>query len=82
MKPPSEKPESIELPAEWRSNLNDRLAHTIDETVALSGLGRTTIFAAIKRGELQARKYDRRTTVLDEDLRSFLRSLPVVRPAA
>lgn len=52
------------------------LAHTIEQTGKISTLGRTTIYAAIKSGELKARKAGRRTVILDDDLRAWLASLP------
>ncbi len=37
------------------------LAYTIDEVCSLSKFGRTTIYAAIRDGDLKARKFRRRT---------------------
>jgi excisionase family DNA binding protein len=53
-----------------------RRAHTIAETCALTGLGRDTVYAAIRDGHLVARKLGRRTLVTDDDLRQFLAGLP------
>ena len=53
-----------------------RRAHTIAETCALTGLGRDTVYAAIRSGRLLARKIGRRTLVTDDDLRQFLAGLP------
>ena len=50
----------------------------IPEVCRLTGFGRTTIYAAIKTGDLVARRYRRRTIVLEEDLRAFLRGLPTI----
>jgi len=52
------------------------LAHDIEDVERLTKLGRTSVFAAIKEGALKARKFGRRTIILDEDLRAFLSSLP------
>jgi hypothetical protein len=60
--------------------LHRRLAHSIEDVVDLSGLGRTMIFAAIKQRRLIARKCGRRTLILDEDLLKWLQTLPVVKP--
>jgi hypothetical protein len=51
-------------------------AHTIDNVVQEAGCGRTTIYAAIKAGQLKARKIGRRTVILDQDLCGWLISLP------
>ena len=55
------------------------LAHTITAACRLTGLGRTTIYAALKSGALSARKCGRRTLILAADLEAFLQSLPSVR---
>ena len=54
----------------------DLRAFRICEVCARTGLGRTTVYAAIKSGDLVARKYGRRTIVLERDLRNFLSRLP------
>jgi hypothetical protein len=56
-------------------------AFRIPDVCKTSGLGRTTIYAAIKSGELAARKYGRATIVLADDLEIFLRSLPATNRA-
>ena len=53
-----------------------RRAHTIAETCALTGLGRDTVYTAIRDGHLIARKLGRRTLITDDDLRQFLAGLP------
>jgi hypothetical protein len=53
-------------------------AYRIRQVCELSGLGRTSIYAAIKSGALVARRYRRCTVVLAEDLAAFLRGLPKV----
>lgn len=53
-----------------------RRAHSITQTCSLTGLGRDTIYAAIRSGKLTARKVGRRTLVTDDDLRQFLAGLP------
>jgi hypothetical protein len=52
------------------------LAFRISEVCRTTGLGRTSIYAAIKSGDLIARKWKRRTIVLADDLAAFLRNLP------
>jgi len=51
-------------------------AYRIPEVCKTTGLGRTSVYAAIKSGELVARKWNRCTIVLAEDLAAFLRNLP------
>jgi excisionase family DNA binding protein len=59
-------------------NITDtgRRAHSIAETCALTGLGRDTVYTAIRDGHLVARKLGRRTLITDDDLRQFLAELP------
>jgi excisionase family DNA binding protein len=59
-------------------NISDtgRRAHSITETCALLGLGRDSIYAAIRDGRLVARKFGKRTVIVDDDLRQFLSELP------
>ncbi len=54
-------------------------ALSISEVSKLSGLGKTKIYDAIKRGDLVARKYGRRTLVLYEDFIDFLQKLRRMR---
>lgn len=54
----------------------DPIALTVGEAVAASRTSRTAIYAALKRGELQARKRGKRTLILADDLRHWLESLP------
>ena len=53
-----------------------RLGYTIAEFAELSGLGRTKIFEAIRDKKLRAKKFGRRTIILEEDANEFLNSLP------
>ena len=53
----------------------------IEEVCRACGLGRTTVFAAIRAGDLVARRYGRRTIVLTDDLADFLHGLPTTKPA-
>ncbi len=50
-------------------------AFRISEVCRVTGLGRTTIYAAIGAGDLIARKYRRVTLVLETDLADFLSKL-------
>ncbi len=51
-------------------------AVSIAEAAKITGLGRTSIFAAIKRRELVARHAGRRTLLETSELRRFIASLP------
>ena len=51
-----------------------KLALTVQEAAAATGVGRTTIFEEIRRNQLIARKIGRRTVILQEDLDAWLRS--------
>jgi helix-turn-helix protein len=51
-------------------------AYRIADVCKLTGLGRTSIYEAIKAGDLVARKWQRCTIVLAEDLAEFLAELP------
>ena len=42
----------------------------------VSGIGRTSLYAAIKAGKLVARKCGKRTIILQSDLITWLNSLP------
>ena len=55
------------------------LAFTVAGACRLSGLGRTTLYAAMKSGALPARKCGRRTLILAADLETFLGNLPSAR---
>jgi excisionase family DNA binding protein len=54
-------------------------AFRIPEVCKRTGVGRTTVYAAIKDGSLKARKCGRTTVVLADDLRAWLSSLPTLR---
>jgi excisionase family DNA binding protein len=55
-----------------------KLALRIDEVCDATGLGRTSIYAAIKNGFLRARKCGRVTIILSSDLERFLQTLPAL----
>lgn len=58
-----------------------RLAFRVEDFVALSGIGRTTIYAEIKAGRLKAKKAGRRTIILADDGREYLARLPELQAA-
>jgi hypothetical protein len=73
---PIEDPGGSQCPA---SELASLRAYRISDVCRLTGLGRTTIYEAIKSRALIARRYRRCTIVLAEDLAAFLRNLPTTR---
>ena len=50
------------------------IAHSIPQSVRISGVGRSTIYKAIKSGELETLKIGARRLVPDESLRAWLSS--------
>jgi hypothetical protein len=52
--------------------------YRIADVCRATGLGRTSVYAAIASGQLIARKWNRRTIVLDDDLAAFMRNLPAI----
>ena len=51
---------------------------TVTDACAVSGIGHTKLYEAIGAGQLEARKYGKRTLILRDDLLRFLTSLPTV----
>lgn len=54
----------------------EKLGLTVPEAAALSSLGQTSIYKAIKERRLRIRKYGTRTIITRADLQSFLETLP------
>lgn len=52
------------------------IAVTIPDAVKATGMSRTSIYEALKRGDLTARKAGRRTLIWFADLEAYLASLP------
>ena len=52
------------------------IALSIPEVVSITGIGRTSLYAAIKAKALVARKCGKRTIILQSDLITWLNSLP------
>ena len=55
------------------------IAVSIPDAVRATGMSRTSIYEALKRGDLSARKAGRRTLISFADLQSYLASLPAYR---
>ena len=56
-------------------------AISIIEAAKRAGVGRSSIYHAIGRGELQIRKNGRRSLILVEDLKAWVAAMPVATPA-
>jgi len=55
---------------------------TIPDAAKASGMSRTSIYEALKRGDLTARKAGRRTLISFADLQTYLAGLPAYRSEA
>jgi excisionase family DNA binding protein len=58
----------------WEGAHLSKLAYRIDEATSVSGLGRTSIYEAIKTGALKSVYVSGRRLILRDDLEAFLRS--------
>ena len=58
------------------------LTITIPDAVKVSGLSRSALYGALKRGDLSARKAGRRTLISFADLEAYLASLPTYQAGA
>jgi excisionase family DNA binding protein len=59
-----------------------QLGLSVDEACNVSGLGRSSIAAAIKSGELRARKLGKRIVIMRPDVEAYVRNLPLARAEA
>ena len=64
---------------QMRDAIFEKEGLSVPEASHVSGIGRTKLYEAIGAGQLEARKYGKRTLILRDDLRRFLTSLPAVR---
>lgn len=62
--------------------MDNPIAVTIPDAVKVSGMSRTSIYEALKRGDLSARKAGRRTLISFADLQAYLASLPAYQAGA
>lgn len=53
------------------------LAYPVGDAPAIAGVSRTRVFAAIRDGEMIARKAGRRTIIEAHELQRWIRSLPM-----
>jgi excisionase family DNA binding protein len=52
----------------------------IDEAARRAGIGRSSLYEAINRGELPLRKAGRRSLIRIEDLKAWVDALPTATP--
>ncbi|MBV8831065.1 MAG: helix-turn-helix domain-containing protein [Acidobacteriaceae bacterium] len=55
------------------------IAVSVEGGAELLGVGRSTVYDLIRKGEIKARKLRGRTLLLIDDLAAFARALPVAR---
>ena len=60
-------------------NTEGKLAYDIDEACEACGHGRTKLYEAIATGKLKARKIGARTIILSDELKDYLRNLPLAK---
>ncbi len=58
------------------------IAVTIPDAVKATGLSRSALYEALKRGDLSARKAGRRTLITFADLEAYLARLPTYHAGA
>ena len=58
----------------WAFGLT-KVAYAVDETLDLLSIGRTALYAAVKRGDLKRVKFGKKTLFYAADLASFLTNL-------
>lgn len=54
----------------------EKLAYTVNEACAATGIGRTSLYEEIRAGKLVARKRGATTLILAIDLDAYLAALP------
>jgi excisionase family DNA binding protein len=62
-----------------RRDQRRKLALSVAEAAVEAGVGRDQIYAALRDGRLEARKWGRRTLITYEALERFINSLPALQ---
>ncbi len=55
--------------------MSEKLAYTVREACAATGLGRSTLYEEVRAGRLIARKRGSKTVILEADLAAYLAAL-------
>lgn len=63
-------------------DLNTRLAVDVDEAAAIICIGRSHLYAEIRRGRLRALKSATKTLIATDELRRYIASLPTIGAAS
>ena len=71
---PAPEPKPERAPAPVLLPAQEKLAYSIKEVRALTGLSNATIYAAIKKGRLRSNKAGGRTLILTQELQAWMDS--------
>ncbi len=52
-----------------------KAAYSVNETLSLLSLGRTSLYSLVKNGDLQPTKYGKKTLFLSADIAAFLNKI-------
>ncbi|GGJ10855.1 helix-turn-helix domain-containing protein [Neoroseomonas lacus] len=69
----------VALYADFIDGSPETLAVSISEACRIVGIGRSTLYEALARGEIEAAQAGRRTIVIVESLRRYVAALPRYR---
>jgi excisionase family DNA binding protein len=71
----NKQPEFPSLPVDPRGFGLTKAAYTVSGTLNLLSIGRTSLYAAVKQGDLHPVKFGRKTLFYATDLAAFLKML-------